>query len=347
MTVPRHSPRIFYALIGAAAVTCALYAGFRIFDAGRQQRTDDAYIRADSVYVSPRVTGQITEVLVQDNQRVKAGQLVARIDAADYLAAKAEATANVAVARADIKNLEAGIARQRALVEQARASVRASEASLRFTELNAQRYRNLSSSGAGTQQEWQRADADLSAARANRDRDVASGEAASRTLMVLTAQLEAAQAQLQRHEATLQKAVLNVSYTHIVAPFDGMVGQRSARVGAYVSAGTPLMAIVPLDDIYVVANFRETQLARMKPHQSVTIQVDGNPEKSFRGHLDSVAPATGLSFSPVAPDNATGNFTKVVQRVPVKIRFDEPGVDADLLRVGMSVVVSVKTKDGV
>ena len=335
--------RTAISLVGLAVVACAAYGAWRLTATDAIERTDDAYVRADSVLVAPRLSGQIVEVAVEDNQRVKAGDLLARLDDSDFLVAQAAAQANVAGAEAELKNLEAGIQRQAAMIAQAAATLRATDASLKYAQANAQRYLNLSNAGAGTQQERQRSEAELLGAKAARDRDEAAQVAAARSLDVLKAQREVAQATLAKAQAALHQADLNLSYTRIVAPQDGMVGQRSARVGQYVSIGTPLMAVVPLHDVYVVANFRETQLADMHANQPVEIHVDSHPDQVFRGHLESLAPATGLSFSAIVPDNATGNFTKVVQRIPVKIRFESDDQNLDLLRVGLSVVVDVDT----
>jgi membrane fusion protein, multidrug efflux system len=332
---------------GIAFALCALYAGYRLLSNGTVQRTDNAYIHADSVLVAPRVSGQVTKVLVEDNQPVKAGQLLAELDDGDFLVAQASANANVQAAAAELKNLSASIERQAAIIDQAAATTRSTAASLKFAQANAQRYLNLSNAGAGTQQERQKAEADLQGLQASRDRDEAVRVAAVKTLEVLKAQLDGAKAALAKNQAALRQADLDLSYTKITAPQDGMVGQRSVRVGAYVAQGHPLMAVVPLHDAFVVANFRETQLAHMTAQQAVELRVDSFPGHSFKGHIDSVAPATGLAFSEIAPDNATGNFTKVVQRIPVKIVFDADQPDLDKLRVGMSVVASVNSaKEG-
>ena len=330
-------------LIGAAVIACAAYGAYHLLHQGSLQETDDAFITADSVLVAPRVAGQVSLVAVQDNQPVKAGELLAQLDDKDYLANQAAAIANVNAAQAQINNLGANIERQRALIDQAGATIRASGASLSFAQANAQRYRNLSKAGAGTQEERQKAEAELQNWEAARDRDVAAQQATRKTLEVLQAQRDVAKADLAKAEAALQQANLNVSYTRIVAPQDGMVGQRSVRVGAYVAAGKPLMAVVPLHDAFVVANFRETQLAHMHTQQAVEVRVDSFPDQVFKAHIDSVAPATGLAVSAIAPDNATGNFTKVVQRIPVKIVFETDQPNLNHLRVGMSVLASVDT----
>lgn len=333
--------RTAISLITTAVVICIIYIGYQLLGGSAVQSTDDAYIRADSVLVSPRLSGQIAKVAVEDNQWVTAGQLLAELDDRDFLVAQAAAACNVQAAAAELKNLDASIERQEAVIDQAAATTRATAASLKFAQANAQRYLNLSNAGAGTQQEHQRAEAELLGWQATRDRDEASRIAAVKTLKVLKARLEVSKAALARADAARKQADLNLSYTKITAPQDGMIGQRSVRVGAYVAQGQPLMAVVPLKKAFVVANFRETQLAQMHAQQAVGLRVDSFPDHDFKGRIESLAPATGLSFSEIAPDNATGNFTKVVQRIPVKIIFDQPQADLDRLRIGMSVVVSV------
>lgn len=332
-----------FSLVGAAAFVCIGYLAYHLTRTENVQSTDDARISADSVLIAPQIAGVVSNVAVADNQPVKAGQLLLEIDPRDYQAAQASAIAAVNAAQAEVKNLSAEIDRQGALIDQAQATTRATAATLKFAEANALRYRNLSKSGAGTQQEQQRAESDLAGAQALRDRDAAATSAQQKNREVLKAQREMAEASLQKAEAAKTTADLNLSYTRIVAPRDGLVAQRSVRVGAYLSAGKPVLAVVPVKDAYVLANFRETQLQHMQPGQAVDIRVDSFPDRLFHGHIDSVAPATGLSFSAIAPDNATGNFTKVVQRIPVKVLFDADQPNLDTLRVGMSVVATVNT----
>ncbi|MDD1964167.1 HlyD family secretion protein [Pseudomonas sp. NPDC090203] len=335
--------RTSLSLITAAVAVCAIYGGYRLLSDSTVETTDDAYVRADSVFVAPRISGQVTRVTVEDNELVKTGQLLAELDDRDFVAARAAAVAGVQAAEAELKNLGANIERQAAVIDQAAATTRSTAASLKFAQANAQRYLNLSNSGAGTQQERQKAESDLSSLQAGRDRDEASRIAALRALDVLKARVDVAKATLAKEQAALQQADLNLSYTKITAPQDGMVGQRSVRVGAYVSQGRPLLAVVPLHEAFLVANFRETQLKHMRQKQRVDIRVDSFAGHAFTGYVESVAPASGVSFSEIAPDNATGNFTKVTQRIPVKIVFDENQPDLDRLRVGMSVVVSIDT----
>lgn len=332
-------------LSAAAILFCIAYGAHRLLGDPAVQTTDDAYIRADSVLISPRVAGQISKVAVEDNETVRTGQLLAELDNRDYLASQASAAANVQAAKAELKNLEANIDRQAAVIDQAAAATRATAASLKYAQANAHRYQNLSSTGAGTQQEHQKAEAELQGWQANRDRDNAARIEAEKTLDVLKAQHEVAKATLAKNQAELQQAELNLSYTKITAPQDGVIGQRSVRVGAYVSQGQPLMAVVPVRKAFVIANFRETQMGHMRAQQAVQLRIDSFPDHEFKGRIESLAPATNLSFSPIEPDNATGNFTKVAQRVPVKIVFDDNQPDLDRLRIGMSVVVSVDAKE--
>ncbi|MDQ7981246.1 HlyD family secretion protein [Paraburkholderia sp. SARCC-3016] len=301
------------------------------------ESTNDAYVTADFTLVAPRIAGEISEVLVEDNQRVKAGQLLVRIDDRDFRAALMSAEADVAAAKAAVANFDAEIARQPSLVDQARATLRADDAAIQFARANAARYQDLSQSGAGTTQEQQHASSTLAEQLARQSHDEAALLATRQNLEVLRTQRDKAAGALAHTQAVLEQARLNLSYTEIHAPVDGKVGRRSVRVGAFVTTGAPLLAIVPLSDAYIVANFQENQLTRMRPGERVRIKVDSMPGVVIQGHIDSLAPATGLSFAPIAPDNATGNFTKVVQRVPVKITIDRGQDAAAELSVGLSV----------
>ncbi|WP_052007415.1 HlyD family secretion protein [Burkholderia paludis] len=325
------------------AVGVAACAGTHHLIGSHAESTDDAYVAADFTLVSPRVAGPLVEVLVDDNQSVRAGQLLLRIDDRDFRAALASAQADVEAARAAVANDEAEIARQPALVGQARAVLRADDAAVQFAQANDVRYRDLADTGAGTAQEQQRAGSTLAAQLAKRAGDAAALAAIGQNLDVLRARRDQAHGALARAEAALDQAKLNLSYTEVRAPVDGKVGRRTARVGAFVAPGAPLLAIVPLADAYVIANFQENQIGAMQPGDIAHIRVDSLPGVSIAGHVASLAPATGVSFAPIAPDNATGNFTKVVQRVPVKIALDAPHGQAAALSVGLSVEASVDT----
>jgi membrane fusion protein, multidrug efflux system len=332
------------AVVAVTGVVVWVCAGF--VSSTNTQSTNDAYITADFTLVAPRVAGQITDVLVSDNQSVKAGQLLVRIDDRDFRAALMSAEADVEAAKASVANFDAEIARQPSLVEQARATLRADDASIGFARANASRYQDLSQTGAGTAQEQQQASSTLAAQLAQQSHDQAVLAATEQNLDVLRTQRDKAAGALARAGATLEQAKLNLSYTEIRAPVDGKVGRRSARVGAFVTPGAPVLAIVPLSDAYVVANFQENQITTMRPGESVRVKVDSLPGVVIRGHVDSLAPATGVSFAPIAPDNATGNFTKIVQRVPVKITIDRGQQAASALSVGLSVEAEVAVGRG-
>ncbi|WP_437441274.1 HlyD family secretion protein [Sphingomonas morindae] len=338
-----YRPTRKHVLLTASALVIAGMAvgGTRLATPSGRQSTDDAYVRADATTVAPRVPGQIVSLLIDDNQMVRAGQLLARIDDRDYRAALASAEADVAVAKAEIANFDAEIARHPALVAQAQATLRADRAAAAFAQANAVRYRNLSAGGAGTTQDKQQADSTLAERLATSDHDRSALAATQQQLGVLQAGRAKAVGALGRAQAALDQARLNLSYTEIRAPIDGMVGQRTVRVGAIVEAGTPLLAVVPLHKVYVVANFQENQLAGMRLGQLATVRVDSLPGVTLKAHVDSLAPVTGLALAPIAPENATGNFTKVVQRLPVKLTIDPGQAAASRLHVGLSVVPTV------
>jgi membrane fusion protein (multidrug efflux system) len=306
--------------------------------------TDDAYLQADNVLISPKVAGYISEVLVTDNQPVKTGQVLARIDDRDYRTALAVARANVDAAQADIDNLGQQIAEQRIAVTEAQATVEADQAALIFSGQDYERYMTLSKNGAGTVQSAQKASSNIREKQATLDHDTAAVGAARKQVDVLITQLAKAQATLALQRASLTQAELNVSYTTITAPVDGTVGARSLRVGQYVQAGTQLMAVVPLRAVYVSANYKETQLTEVRAGQPVTLEVDTFPGATVHGVVNSIAPASGQEFALLPPDNATGNFTKIVQRVPVKITIDPNDALIGLLRPGMSVEPTIDTR---
>jgi membrane fusion protein, multidrug efflux system len=307
------------------------------------ETTDDAYVKADSTIIAPKVSGYIAEVLVGDNEKVKAGQLLARIDDRDFRTALNQAKADVAASEAAIRNLDAQIELQEPLIQQQAAEVDAAEANLKFAQEERRRYDDLMKSGSGTVQRAQQTDAALRAQTAQLQQSKAGLIAANKKIDVLSTQRAQAVAQLDHARAVEQQAALNLSYTEITAPVAGTVGARSLRVGQYVQAGTQLMAVVPLDAVYVVANFKETQLTNVRNGQPVELKVDSFHSTTLKGHVDSLSPASGLEFALLPPDNATGNFTKIVQRVPVKIVLDDQSLRG-LLRPGMSAVPTVNTK---
>jgi membrane fusion protein, multidrug efflux system len=306
--------------------------------------TDDAYVQAHSVLISPKVSGYLSQAPVDDNRSVKAGEVLARIDPRDYQTALDQARANVAAAQAAIDTLDQQIDQQMLVIEQGRHQVTSDQAALVFSQQDFQRYTQLAKDGWGTVQRSQQAQADIREKDATLQHDVAVVSAAQRQIGVFKAQVSQAAATLAQQQAMEHRAELNLSYTIITAPVDGTVGVRTLRVGQYVQAGTQLMAVVPLQAVYVVANYKETQLTDVRPGQAVTIDVDTFPGAKVTGHVDSVAPASGQEFALLPPDNATGNFTKIVQRIPVKIVVDADDPLANMLRPGMSVEPTIDTK---
>jgi membrane fusion protein, multidrug efflux system len=336
--------RAALALTLALGVAGAADLGYGYLTTGRYlETTDDAYVKADSTIVAPKVSGYIADVLVSDNERVKAGQLLARIDDRDFKTALAQAKADVAASEAAVRNLDAQIELQQPLIQQQAAEVDAAEANLKFAREERSRYDELMKSGSGTVQRAQQTDAALRAQTAQLQQGKAGLVAASKKVEVLTTDRAKAVAQLDRARAVEQQAALNLSYTEITAPVPGTVGARALRVGQFVQAGTQLMAVVPLDAVYVVANFKETQLTHVRDGQPVELHIDSFHSTTLKGHVDSLSPASGLEFALLPPDNATGNFTKIVQRVPVKIVLDDQSLNG-LLRPGMSAVPTVDTK---
>jgi membrane fusion protein (multidrug efflux system) len=328
----------------ALGVAAAVDFGHYYLTSGRYlETTDDAYVKADSTIIAPKVSGYIAQVLVNDNQPVTAGQLLAKIDDRDFRAALSQAQADVAAAEAAVRNLDAQIALQQPIIEQGTADIAAAEANLKFAQEEQARYDGLMKTGSGTVQRAQQTDAALRASNAQLQHAKSGLLAAERKVDVLTTQRSQAVAQRDHAHAMEQQAALNLSYTAVAAPVDGTVGARSLRVGQFVQAGTQLMAVVPLDAVYVVANFKETQLTHVRSGQPVELTIDGFHGTRLRGHVDSLSPASGLEFALLPPDNATGNFTKIVQRVPVKIVLDDHNL-AGLLRPGMSAEPTVNTK---
>jgi membrane fusion protein (multidrug efflux system) len=328
----------------AAGVAGATDFGYGYLTTGRYlESTDDAYVKADSTIVSPKVSGYLAEVLVGDNETVKAGQVLARIDDRDFRTALNQAHADVAGAEAAVRNLDAQIALQQPVIAQETADVAAAEANLQFASEEQARYDGLMKSGSGTIQRAQQTDAALHEKIAQLQHGKSGLLAAERKVDVLTTDRAKAVAQLDHARAVEAQAALNLSYTQISAPVEGTIGARSLRVGQFVQAGTQLMAVVPLDAVYVVANFKETQLTHVRDGQPVEIRIDSFHSTRLRGHVDSLSPASGLEFALLPPDNATGNFTKIVQRVPVKIVLDDHRLTG-LLRPGMSAEPIIDTK---
>jgi membrane fusion protein (multidrug efflux system) len=337
--------RILMASVGAVVLAGAGAYGWYWFETGRfLESTDDAYVKADYTTIAPKVSGYIAEVVVEDNQSVKAGQLLARIDDRDYRTALAQAKADVASAEAEIRNIDAQLAEQQSVIAQAEAAIVSDQAAVKFAADDYDRYHKMTAGRITSVQDEQRAQTVLQQQNARLQSDRAALTAAHQRVEVLNTARAKAETQVTRLQAVAQQAELNLSYTIITAPIDGTVGARTLRVGQYVQAGTQLMAIVPLHAVYVVANFKETQLTNVQPGQPVEIEVDTFPGQTVKGRVDSLSPASGLEFALLPPDNATGNFTKIVQRIPVKIALDANDTLAGRLRAGMSVEPVIDTR---
>ena len=342
------SARLKRAALGLAVIATVFAGG----DYGRYYwttgrylvSTDDAYVDAHSSIISPRISGYIVDVPVDDNQPVKTGDVIARIDPRDYQTALDRSRADVAAAQATIDTLTQQVAQQQLTVEQARQQVASDQAALVYSQQDFQRYTDLAHTGYGTVQRAQQAQSDVVQKQAKLDSDKAGIASAEKQISVLRSQLEQAQADLAQQQANEHQAELNLGYTTITAPFDGTVGVRTAQIGQYVQPGTQLMAVVPLHAVYITANYMETQLTHVRAGQPVTIAVDTYPGTVVHGHVESLAPASGQQFALLPPDNATGNFTKIVQRIPVKIALDRDDPLAGRLRPGMSVEPTIDTK---
>jgi len=335
-------------LIGGIALLVCLAAGgwfLRYWTVGRfLESTNNAYLRADAVVVSPKISGYVTEVSVGDNQTVAAGQLLIRIDPTQYQAARDMAEAELAQRKADLVRFRADAARQEASRAEAVAQVSVAEAAARFASSDAARRVHLAEIGA---------DAVRFSDEAVSNRDKTAGQltaaraavdVATRQLDSLNAQIGQGEAALKAAEAKLRSAESDLQGVAIAAPVAGQVGDRTVRVGQYVQPGTRLMTVVPVQDLYLVANFKETQVGRMRPGQPVEITVDALPGAKVSGTVDSLAPGTGTEFALLPPENATGNFTKIVQRVPVRIRIIADDAARSALRPGLSVEAEVNTK---
>ncbi|MGY4486315.1 MULTISPECIES: HlyD family secretion protein [unclassified Bradyrhizobium] len=325
------------ATVGAIVLLAALIAGLLYWLQVRHyESTDDAFVAARSFSVAAKVGGYVTDIPVTDNQHVNAGDLLAKIDERDYRIAIDQAAAQVAVSTANIANVEAQIVSQQEQIKQAQAQLEQAQAQLQFSQEEFKRAEDLVEKGAGTVQRQQQTRSDLQAQQANTERAKTAVTAAQVGINTLQAQLEGARAQLAQSQAQLDQAKLNLQYTSVVAAQSGRVVKLSGAKGTFVTAGQSLMMFVP-DEVWIVANYRETQLNDMRPGQPVEIGIDAYPGRKLTGHVESVQPGSGTAFSLLPAENATGNYVKVVQRVPVKIVVDSWPADLPV-GPGMSVV---------
>ncbi len=335
--------RLYVVLLAAGLVVVVSREWDQWVGSATYQTTDDAYLQADSTPLAAEVPGYVHRVLVEDYQTVKAGDTLVEIEDDDYRARVAQAEANVAAARAAIETIVQQQTLQQALIEEAEATIKATEADLTRYRLDRTRQEALLRSNVSSRQITEQAVDNAERTEATLGLNRAQLEAQRQQKKVLDSQEQAARAALAAQIAALDLAEINLGRTRIRAPVDGMVGRRQVQVGQYLNVGTQVISIVPLPNVYVIANYKETQLTRIRTGQSASVTVDTFPGAVLTGHVDSWSPASGAEFSLLPPDNATGNFTKVVQRIPVKIVLDRDPAVSGLLRPGMSVIATIDT----
>ncbi|TMV79570.1 HlyD family secretion protein [Thioclava sp. BHET1] len=343
---PRSRKRSLLIGAGLATLLGAIWYGYDWWTVGRWiQNTDDAYVGGNVTVIAPQVAGRIETIEIGDNQRVAAGQPILRIDPAPFEAVVQKATAAVAMADAKLATLQAQVPVQEASVAAAEADLTSRTAAARFAAQDAERYQSLAKADFGSQANAEKTQAANDQAQAGIRSATANLASARQQLKVIDSQIADAKAAADAARADLRTAQLNLSYTVIRAPIDGYIGHRSVDIGSYVGPGAYLLTLVPTKGLWVDANFKEDQLAGMRPGDPATLSVDAIPGVTFHGHVASFAPATGSVFSIIPAENATGNFTKIVQRVPVRILIDD-AAQSPLLRPGLSALVNVDTKTG-
>ena len=346
----RSRPRVARRTLALAGLVLAVglgaaWYGYQWWTVGRfVESTDDAYAGGNVTPISPHVAGFVAEILVADNQYVRAGQVLIRLDDRDFRAAVDHATAIVGQRRATLASLQATYLLQQSTIRQARAELAAKTAQAAFARQDDIRYRQLAQATVGSRQSAEKALALDHEAQSGVAASAAGLDAATQQLTVLDTEITEAGAAVAQAEADLQTARLNLGYTEIRSPIDGYVGNRAAQIGAYVASGAYLVTVIPAHGLWVDANFKEDQLARMTPGQAATVVADILPDHVFRGHVLSLARGTGAIFSVIPPENATGNFTKIVQRVPVRIALDPGDALLRQLRPGLSATVGVDTR---
>jgi membrane fusion protein, multidrug efflux system len=338
----RPSRRTFVTAASAAAVIVIASYGVYWWNVGRwMQTTDDAYVGGNTAPLATQVSGFVTEILFDDNQFVRQGQPLIRIDPRLYKAAVDRADANLDQQKSTLENLHARYTLQQSTIAQAEADLAGKNAAATFASLDAKRYQALAQSSSGSEQNSQKATAANDQAKASVDSATATLAAARQQLTVIRTQIAQAEAAIEAAKADLATAQLNLGYTEIRSPVDGFVGNRAAQIGAYVANGAYLVAVIPSKGLWVDANFKEDQLRKMKSGQKARVVADVASDKAIEGTIASLAPATGAVFAVIPPENATGNFTKIVQRVPVRIKLDDA---SGILRPGLSTTVTVDTR---
>lgn len=341
----RGTKRFVLAGLGLVAIVAAGVWGGHWWLVGRFiESTDDAYLQADSVTIAPKVSGYVTDVYVADNQAVAAGAPLVKLDARQYQVALDQASATVDARNADIQHAEAQIAQQHANIAQTQAQQEVARVSLRHAQDEVARYAPLAATGAETTERLAELKSTRDQAQATLAADTAAVEAARSQVAALTAQLAQARAQLEAARANAAQSQLDLDNTVVRSALAGRIGDRTVRVGQYVQPGTRMLTVVPVQKTYLTANFKETQIGRMRVGQPVEMHVDALPGHTLHGVVDSFSPGTGAQFALLPPENATGNFTKIVQRVPVRIRLDTGPQTRSVLLPGMSVTVDVDTR---
>ncbi len=334
--------KLILSLLLAALLGAGGYYGLDWWRHGRFiESTDNAYIGADITVVAAKVSGYIQRMEVAENQPVRPGDVLFRIDDTDFRAKVAQADAVVATKRAALDIIDRQLGVQQAAIADAEAQLRASRAELSRSDDDLKRYNALANAQYVSSQKLESAQTDQRKARAALDRAEAGRNLQQSQVAVLRANREQAAAMIAQAEAELAVARLDLDNAVVRAPVAGVIGNRTAQLGQYVRPGVQLMVIVPTDAVYVVANFKETQLKAMRPGQRAVITVDAYPGRVFQAHIDSLAPASGAKFSLLPPDNATGNFTKIVQRVPVKLVLEPASEPLPFLVPGMSALVEI------
>jgi membrane fusion protein, multidrug efflux system len=341
----RSNVRRFLLPVGLLLLVVAVLALAYWWLVGRfMQSTDDAYLQADSVTVAPKVSGYVTDVYVGDNVAVKPGDPLVRLDSRQYQAALDQAQATIDAREADVQRAQAGIQQQRAAIEQAKAQLLVAQVASRHAEDEVRRYAPLATTGAESGDQLSVLTSNRDQARATLVADTAAVDQAQVRITDLNAQIAQARAQLEVAQASARQSRLDLQDTLVRSTLAGRVGDRTVRVGQYAQPGTRMMTIVPVQSVYLTANFKETQIGRMRAGQHASVHVDALPDADLHGVVDSFAPGTGSEFALLPPENATGNFTKIVQRVPVRIRLDTDEQTRKLLVPGLSVTVDVDTR---
>jgi membrane fusion protein, multidrug efflux system len=338
--------KLLFIILPVVALALGVSGGWYWWSVLRfQQSTDDAYVQSDITVISPKVEGYIKEVRVADNQEVAEGSVLFIIDDRDFAAKLAQAEAAVAAEEAIIATYGNRLKLQQAMIDQAAATVKSAEADLSRAQQDHKRYSALVTTDFASRQRFEQAETDARKGEAAVAKSRAAFAAEQNQLAVLRSQQREEEAKLQQAHATLRLARHELEDTVIRAPVSGVAGNRAGQVGQYVKAGSQLLSLVPLSRVYVTANFKETQLTHMRPGQLAEVLVDAYPGLALEGRIESFAPASGAQFSLLPPDNATGNFTKIVQRVPVRIALPANAALTGLLRPGLSVTVTIDTRN--